>query len=248
MSDPSLELEAKPYFVHSGGLFFAPEADWEPDPNCILYTGEFFELKARFGGISQDDVDRYRWVTNFITIEPGLIRRGGRHTGFQTHDDYIGWCRASQIIDQWFARSVVEYGRKTGWRFYSHKPAGLNDWWNGFFYRLPGVVQHMKICAGEPLGLVDQILWSLGMIVTTLSGRTETSGRRLRRLMRNAYLSMKYSHRYWVCNAAVSIFNRDIRSKYKNLYGDVQQIFFQRDPELKQSPTHLFARWYQGIL
>jgi hypothetical protein len=243
----SIEIinEALPHLTESP--FFSNQPNERPDGNSVLYSGELIDLQDEYKQVTEYTENFFYHLLAQITVKFGTIKRGSFHDHFQTHDDYIGACRAAQIIDPRIAKEIFIAGKTNFWCYQDQEPKSFRDRWNSYFWRIPGVVQHIKICASEPLNPLDQILFFIGTWSTTLSKKESTSGRRLDRLRMRAYKDQRYPHRYWLCDKAVEIFENDIRERYpKGFFGDVNQIFFQRDPELKQEPTHFFARWLQG--
>jgi hypothetical protein len=236
--------EARQHFAH--GPLFSNQPGIEPDGNGVLYTAFYFETLVEYGQLTPGVAAHFRAMVQECRIAPGLIDRGKhKRADLQKHDDYIGYCRMAQLIDPTHAREVFLWGKQHGWVFKNlERKLNWKEWWNTLFWRIPGVVQHIKICAGEELSWLDRILFFLGFWSTTLRAANSTSGRQMDWLRWQAYRD--YGHEYWLCNLGVKLFEKDLRKRYPFLMGSVFQIFFQRDPTLMQQPQHVLARWWQG--
>jgi hypothetical protein len=244
----SFYAESRPYFA-KGPIMLHHVGAEEIDGNGILYTGEYFDALDIYAEIDfERDRPHFNKVYNKSFVIPGLINRGKDNLSLQTHDDYVGFCRAAQLVSRPAAYEVYWYGKKNWW-FYKNicDPITLSQRWDCWFARMPGMVQHIKMCAGVELNWFDRLWWAVGLYFAARSDKKATSGKRLKRLMRNAYWMYARTHeRYWLCDWASNYFCDKIEEQYPNLFGDVNQIFFQRDEELKQKPEHVLAIWMQG--
>lgn len=207
------------------------------DGNGILYMGEFYDILIEFPDAPLI-VDCNAWLHTLYAkakVAPGVINRGRDNTSRESFDDYIGLCRAAQLFAPEIAEEIYQHGKDHFWYFDNLGGAFSFSAWFG---RMPGVAQHMKLCAPSAPGLnwFDRFWWSLRLISTYFYASSETSGRCLSRLMARAYLAQ--ANRYWLCDLAVSIFQSGVRANYPNWFGDIYSRFFR--------PSHPFAIWMQG--
>ncbi len=226
------EKEAIPYF--SAWPFMAHSSAGTLDGNCILYAGHYALLHyVLFGEYKAADAHSEN-IYSFTKVDWGIISRGPHKIGDpQTHDDYLGLCTISFLGSGYVARTIYERGP-------SYVRKGTNtfrDWFNSQFWRIPGVWQHIKLCAGYDLNLFDQIFWSLGIVSTSLAKKESTSGRLMDWHLRHVYRISRKD--YWLCNKAVEFVEKRNSKLYSNLMGDVFKIYF--------SAEHILAKWSVGI-
>lgn len=229
--EEKFEKEASEYFE---GVFFKHSRGGNLDGNSILYSGHYALLYALlFGSYEKAD-----WLSERIyqdaKVDWGIISRGPHKIGdAQTHDDYLGLSTISFLGSGYVASVFYERGP-------SYVRKGTNtfrDWFNSQFWRIPGVWQHIKLCAGYELNWFDKIFWSVGIVSTSLAKKDSTSGRILDWHLRSVYrISGK---RYWLCDKAVNFVEKRNSKIYSNLMGDVFGIYF--------SKNHIFSKWAVGI-
>lgn len=230
--EDKFQKEAAEYFQ---GVFFKNSKSGVLDGNAILYSGHYALLYALlFGKYPLAD-----WLSEAIYIEAkhdwGMITRGPhKWPDAQTHDDYIGLATISFLGKyKWVAWQIKARGPV----FWRKEIKGFRNWFNSQFWRIPGVWQHLKLCAGDDWNLFDKFWWSLGVVSTSLAKKESTSGRLLDWHLRSVY---RLSGRdYWLCNKAMDFVEKRNSKLYSNLMGDVFKIYF--------SAEHIFAKWSIGI-
>jgi hypothetical protein len=227
--------ESKPYFDNYP--FMAPTKHGELDGNTILYSGTYGMVSNSIFGKYKDAPEHSARLYNesYVPLSPGLLTRGPhKWDDPQTHDDYIGMASLSFLGGGGAARAIYEYGKKHGWSYVRNSNPSVSDWFNGQFWRLPGVVQHIKICAGESLSAIGSAWWALGVYFSAAN----ESGLILTWHMISVY--EQTGKRNFLCDYVVRGWKRKLIEKYPNAMGEVFGIYY--------SPTHLFARWMQGII
>lgn len=231
------------------------QAGEQPDGNAILYVGDLvyvwrshFDIEPWLG-----DLVRVNYIQ--AKIESGRISRG-RHKLMdnQSHDDFIGLAYAAQETGNgWIADEIIEHGRKTFWNYedpteikFRLSIEGFKEWFQDWHFRFPGQTQHYKLCSTkyQYLNWFDRFWFSMNFFFS--KNRINGGGHKMELLMRKAYLNQK--ERYWLCDWALKVWEKKIRKLYPNLTGDMMQVYFDRDDELKGKPNHVFARWMQGLL
>lgn len=220
-------------------------ADWpfisnkpgEPlDGNTVLYCGVAMMIKTTYE--PADDGD-WIWLQNVYREarkHRGLLTRGPhKKDDHQSHDDYVGLCAGISCTETPnIAADVVALGRSRKWVFdNSGISNSLRGWLRCWHARLPGVVQHYKICAGVELSWFDRFWWFLG----TFGIRKGMSGQQMRWLRIRAYRGSA-GPRYWLLDLGSKLWETRLRRRHPNLMGDVFAEYY--------GPDHPFTRWMQG--
>lgn len=235
----SFRESARPYFLDRESEIMSNKPGEMPDNNGLLYTGTYFVLLNRLGELKDSDNEHLRRVVDRCTPVWGLLYRHPSRRQHTAHDDYIGVSAAASIIGEpFYAKIFFVYGERHGWVYNHTDTYTLKQWFKSWFARLPGVVQHFKLCAGYKLSLFDQLWWALDIISTTRRDPDDTSGRILDWLKIQAYRKSKHNH--WICNWAVDLWEADIRARYPRLMGDVFAVYFDEG--------HPFAKYMGGRL
>jgi hypothetical protein len=231
--------DVRPYFKEYPLMSRDPEA--EPDGNGILYAGTYGLLYARLFGVyenaSAHSVILYK--KSYLPDQPGLITRGPhKWEDPQAHDDYVGLASLSFLGGSGAAKAITLHGSTHGWSFLRKGRTNFREVFNAQFWRLPGLVQHLKLCAQEDWNWFDCALWALGVYSNSFAKHGDTSGTILKwHFIRVYELSGKKN---WLCDWAVRKWKHQINSLYQNAMGDVFRIYY--------GPDHPFAKWALGIL
>lgn len=231
------------------------QAGEQPDGNPILYLGDFIYVWR-----SHFDIEP--WIEELVILNyieaklsNGRISRG-KHKAMddQAHDDFIGLAYAAQETQNgWICDEIVEHGKKNLWNYedpieikFTFSKAGIIEWFRDLHFRFPGQTQHYKLCSDKyrDLNWFDRFWFALNFFLS--KNEIHGSGHKMELLMRKAYLNQ--TNRYWLCDWALKIWEKKIRKLYKNLTGDIMQVYFDRDDKLQGQPKHVYARWMQGRL
>ena len=141
----------------------------DDNDNGILFLAMMFFLVSKMGGL----IDKDKVVASIRALEKerGLYhRRKFSPDILEAHDNYVGICALSVLLDLPFAEDIVRYGEKTGYNFNNLNPGE---------YRLDcqrqgGDIGFYKLCAGykcEPWYAV----WMVGgLIVSALKSDPST--------------------------------------------------------------------------
>lgn len=225
-----------PYFSHYPYMSPAPGADLDGNP--ILYAATFGLIHHKLFKTYPIAPKHSAELYYLSMIEPGVICRGPHKANDpQTHDDYIGLCTLSLLGNGGAALAIYEYGKNHSWCYW-RSGYGFKEKFNGAFFRIPGVVQHFKLCAGKDWNLLDRILWSLGVIANAFASRKDTSGKILTWHQVSAYEISGRNH--WLCNLAVRKWKASLLSAYPDAMGGIFRTYF--------GSNHPFARWALGII
>mgnify|MGYP006266702729 CR=1 FL=1 len=227
---------AAAYFQHYPLMSRDPGG--ELDGNSVLYAGTYALICRKLYGRYVDAKDYEYNLYKFIEVKPGVICRGGKPQDPQTHDDYIGLCTLSGLTaEKKAATEVYEYGKANCWS-YVNVAYSFKDLFNAQFWRLPGVVQHIKICAGKSWSWFDYLLFIVSVLTNAFTAKNSTSGKILTWHMVTMYELL--GDRFWLADKAVAFWKHRILKMYPNAMGDVFGIYFGKD--------HVFAKYTIGII
>lgn len=213
--------------------YISNQTGQDPDGNPVLYFALAMGIKHQFYPLSLNDREQLQATYADIKVQPGLISRSRfKRADHEAHDDYIGLAHASYFLDQSIAKEIVAYGRAHNWCFENLNGATPRSW----HWRLPGVIQHYKLAAGERLGILDAALWSITMFFPA----DNESGLQLEWLMLDLYLSQNY--RCWIMDAAAKHWFKKLseNTKYPDRMGSVLAKYF--------GAGHVFAKWMTGVI
>lgn len=153
----------------------------------------------------------------------GLFHRYPGDTGNISVDEIIG----AATLDQDVATSIYIYGTKNHWIF---QPQGGKFTFSAWMGRFINLVPYVIHCTGNKMSIIDQILWSIGCVLSPYS--SGTSGKLLQWVQ-----IKKIQGSYTICDAAIS-FWKEIMTKFYP--GGLQQImgiyFSNQHPFYKWSP------------
>jgi hypothetical protein len=225
-----------PYFSHYPYMSPAPGADLDGNP--ILYAATFGLIHFRLFGNYPIAPKHSAELYYLSMVEPGMICRGPHKAEDpETHDDYVGLCTLSLIGNGGAAVAIYNRGKKTFWN-YSRRGSSFSDRFNGWFFRLAGVPQHFKLCAGEDFSPLDQFLWSFGVFANAIASAKDTSGKILTWHQICAYEISGRKH--WLCDLAVRKWKASLLSAYPDAMGGIFRTYF--------GSNHPFSRWALGII
>lgn len=145
----------------------------DPSGNGILYLGHFV-LIGRHVGVPEERLNSLSLTHYFkVLVRNGLINRKPLSLDPQYHDDYTGLVYTRRDL----ALAVLDHGRSSNWNYNNLAPQansvfdivkqGARFWHR----RMPGQIEHYKICAGESLDVLEKILWMASIVSTALWGK-----------------------------------------------------------------------------
>jgi hypothetical protein len=211
----------------------ANNPDGIPDGNTLLYLGTRIVILKELGLLTDEDVTGFKLAVYRSWHKIGVLNRGWGREDAQAHDDYIGVMAAAKICAPEIAKSIVEYGKRNYW-YYNNK--GVSRFFSALFIRMPGIVQHFKSAAGEPLNSFDEFMIDIDLMFTTFRPANEVSGRIL------DWLKIKTMdlNQHPELIGVVEAWKADIKRKYPKLMGDVFAKYF--------GEKHPFAIYMDGRL
>lgn len=229
----AIDYDSKPYF--SNYPFMAHDSGGTIDGNSILYAATYGLLHKKLFGEYQKAAEQSALIYAQSMVSPGVINRGPFCQIPQTHDDYVGLCTLSFLNHGGAANAIYQHGKANSF-VYPNGGDSYRDMFNGWFWRLPGMVQHIKLCAGVSLNLFDWLLMSLGILWNAYLA-DGTSGIILTWHMVSVYqLGAKKN---WLADYAVQTWHRKLIEKYPAAMGDVFGVYFGK--------SHVLTKWAQGI-
>lgn len=229
-------IDAAAYFQEHP--FMAREAGGSVDGNAVLYTGTLALIEHKLG-LDSANKERARDIYAKVVLKerPGVIHRALKPTDPETHDDYVGMLTLSALGSGQEAREIYAYGKANKWS-YVNVAYKFTDWFNGQFWRLPGVVQHIKLCAGKAWNWFDVLMFALSVIANAFTAKDDTSGKILTWHYVTMYELM--GDKSWLADFAVRFWKHRMLAMYPNAMGDVFAIYF--------GPEHVFSKYTVGVL
>ena len=236
MLSEAFEYDLKPYFqeypymAHTNGSL---------DGNSILYAGTYGLLYFKLFRAYPNSAEHSTLLYKNSLIESGVINKGPHKANDpQTHDDYVGLCSLSFLNHGGAANAIYLHGKLTGWEFNNLPDSGWKNWFNSQFWRIPGVIQHIKLCARVNWSIVDKFMFSISIIGAILGPQDDTSGKILKWHMITVYeLS---DQKNWFCSWIVRKWKAKTLATYSGGMGDVFNVYY--------GPSHPFVKWAQGII
>jgi hypothetical protein len=208
--------------------------------NALLYTGTYYAILVLKGEAREEDLKQFETLVRACEVpgNPGLYYRHPNHTDIpQQHDDYIGIAAASYHLQSTIAKDIMTYGKAYNWTYDSLKPGSSNiAFWH---YRFGSVTPHYKVCAGEHLGLIDQITWSISIAIGAFGNKDNASGKILDWLKIRAV-----GGKFPLCDAAIALWRYRMGKAFPNGMGDIFAHYFLNDGGY----SHPFSEATKGIL
>lgn len=209
------------------------------DGNAVLYAGTFSLLMFRLNGEYSEAATHEADLYDSVRFEPGVITRG-KHKWFdaQAHDDYIGLCTLSGLSpENKAAKEIYAHGKANGW-FYAARIYTIRHAFNAIFWRMPGVVQHIKRCAGVKWSKLDHLIFSLKAISNSFTKKEDTSGK----ILTWHYVTMyeRSSDRSFIGDFAARLWKKKILKTYPMGMSDVFRIYY--------GPDHFFTENAKGVI
>lgn len=191
-------------------------------PNCDnywLFTAE----AASLGYVPEKLNDFYRGCM----IEPGLVHRYPGRTGDDiSRDEMIGMA----YLSEQFAKDILAYGSSHTWDFDVPNPGIFSlNFFDARFIDFSPFIQH---CASQPLSIYDQILWSIGCVLSALSAYGDTSGK-LIMLLEVERMKGSYS----LCDFAIATWKWIMSRKYPGGPKELRKVYFGSHPLVDFSPN-----------
>lgn len=231
--DAGFAQEVKPYFLNYP--YMANYANGQVDGNAILYSGTYALIRYKFDSQEKFDVLE-KDVYEAAKVKNGVIARAKKKQDPESHDDYVGLLTLSLLGKKEAAQEIYSYGMENRWS-YVNVAYSFSDLFNAQFWRLPGMVQHIKACAGIKWNYLDHFLFALSAVSNAFTVKDSTSGKILTWHMVSAY-EIQSLNKSWLSDFAVNFWKSRILKMYPNAMGDVFGIYFGR--------KHIFAKYMIG--
>jgi hypothetical protein len=241
-SDKNLFVEGvKPYLTKNG--LVARHPGEKEDGNAIHYTACYYIIKYILNIPNHLDRIKTVEVVHPWEVTPGQIRKGGEHKSgdFQAFDDYIVALTMSKLYLTGFAERVHFFGKQRLWTFNNLEPD--NKWKNyrwkwmkTWFWRRPGFVPHVKICAGKKLSFFNQVMWCID-IMTTIRWSSGESGV----ILDWALVVAAMEEDYRLINWCIKRWERKLKKRYPKLMGGAFEEYFPMGSKL-----HPYAEYMEN--
>jgi hypothetical protein len=228
--------DAKPHFLSYPAM--SHDANQAVDGNAVLYAGTYALISFKLYGVYGAAVTHEKDLYEAVKVDQGVIGRFGKPKDAQTHDDYIGLATLSGLTEnKQAAIDMFVHGKLNHWSFVN-VAYNFTDLFNAQFWRLPGVVQHIKLCAGKAWNWLDIVLFALSVIFNAFTPKDSTSGKIL--VWHSIVMYECLGDSNWLSDFAVRFWKHQILKMYPNAMGDIFGIYF--------GPDHVFTKWTKGII
>ena len=136
--------------------------------NGIRYTAEFVLALHIHHALEPIEKTRIALVLDACFRLPGLLNRvPNANTWQEGPDDYVAMATAGVFLNTNFAGLILNYGRNNGFVFNNINPGKFT--FSSWLGRQRGLVTHWEFCAGESPGVIGQLFWGGGILLTLIS-------------------------------------------------------------------------------
>lgn len=224
----------------------------EPDLNGISYTATYFiSLKLLNGleGLTEQDKEHFKAMYESVKVRPGLINRRPGDRVRQSHDDITQLSCAAFFVMPYIATDIYNYGVEHFWVYNN-----TDDWspmtiFKTWHFKLPGVVQTVKMCAKIPWTAWDRLYFAWDIFTTTFRKADDASGR-IRDWSKIKVYESSPMHKCKIVDMAIALWKIDIAKKYApDMMGGVFHVYFDRAKlEEETDFVHPFAVHWDGSI
>lgn len=187
-----LREEIKPYLDADGLVAYQPTYPGQVNAsgNGLLLTSLYYLcLVLRNEATIHLDRADFHALLKRCSVEPGLLSRGPHHPDQQAMDDYLGVataCRAL-VLPGTTAR-ILSYGRNCPVKLWGplrlfyhynnvapgqlHHPDGRINW-NAWLGRMPQLVAHLQLAAGERPWPLRRLWWALVIAYSAFARKSD---------------------------------------------------------------------------
>lgn len=167
------------------------------------------------------------WFLDRCQIEYGLLHRFPGRTDDISQQELVG-CAA---MCPPFATGIHSYGI-THWFCWNAENPGVFKW-NYFYARFLDFIPFITMSANGFISPVGQLLWSAGVVTTTLMAYTNTSEKIYKWLQVE-----KVKGKHWITDGAIWIWKKLMQRKYPGGPKELFTIYFPpKHPCIKYAPT-----------
>lgn len=226
----TLRTEIEAGYIDQNGFVRENQTDPYTD-NGILYTSQYLIQLKRNGDLQPTDVEHFDQKILSCYAKTGLLNRRPADTSQEGPDDYIGLCSFSKECSDVMADEVNQYGRSTTphYVYNNFNPGHFS--WSAWLGRQVGFAAFIKLCAGDWTNPIEDLCLYTGLIITSLSNKSETSDRVLGQLIIDQLPNYPVSFLikcWW-------------NWRIKRLYGTFQQVM-----SVYFGPEHPLTKYYKG--
>lgn len=199
-------------------------------PDCANYH-LFTAMSIRQSG-DKDLTDCHLKFIAKCWVKTGLLGRFPDVKSDTAWDEFIGAAYTGWRAGLFeIAHSVLVYGLETDSDFDTEAP----DVWSfkGWYTRNLMFNPFMRGCARLKVGMVSQILWSLGLLLSLFEGYGSTSGKNLCWIQVDPMQECG-----WITQVSIVIWRAFMGFKYKGGAREMLGIFLPGHPLAGYAPTH----------
>lgn len=207
-------LEAvRPYQNSKTGMVSLYPDDGVID-NFHYITAHAIALGERLG----EDVSLLRhYAIHFAMLSmfpnSGLLRRRPDDNGATSYDECFGGARSSSYI----AGKLIKWGRNHWWCYDVENPGRLSG--RFFFARNIGFIPFLYKRARDRTNILGQLAWSVGLLLSLLTPKDNTSGKLLMDLQIEPMRAM------WLCRQFIKFWEWRMSKQYPGGRRELYSIF-----------------------
>lgn len=219
----SLAEEIKPWIHKETGMITASDGGID---NLALGTAHLIALLTEGAEKAEWRFKAWKFLSSeSVSVRPGLYRRYPGATGNNSVDNLV----AAAFSCSGQAFFICLRGTQMHWCFDVENPDKFSfKYWYARFIGFPPFI---KIAAGEKIGLISQLLWSIACIYSALTPKQNTSDKLLQYLMNRTV-----GGRYWLCDRAIGAWGRLMARKYSSLKEVYAVYYGDSHPFAKHAP------------
>jgi hypothetical protein len=206
----------------------------QQDDNPFLFTAHAIALKERLKEdswlLSKNAYELYKACCDY----PGKMRRWPSSTGDVSYDEIIGAAYIGWASKQWgIAHELVAYGIKTDWTWDIQDETRAKLMYE--YARNISFVPFLRACARMRVGVLSQAKWSIGLLLSLLSKKGETSGK----LLMDIQIVPVWEASGFVGKLAIQVWLYFMKRQYPKGRAEIYGIYFGSHP----LATHQKNEW-----
>jgi hypothetical protein len=182
--------------------------------NYSLFTAEALQLAYERGEDFLSLLNTHLAFIRACSDTPGSMRRFPTSQGDQSYDEYIGACYSIwRANDSTLKAAFQAYMKRNGGFFdiQRDRDPSIPRRWMYFFNRNIAFAPFFHTCTGKPAGVIGQSLWSLGLLLSLNSDKSQTSGKLLMSIQIPVMEKLS-----WITRAAVRRWIKGMKKQYSS--------------------------------
>ncbi len=151
--------------TYTNSLGFVSNTPNGSSGNDLLFSAEAAITRKKYGAWNRFDQTLLINNINMSSkIAPGLYGRPGWRQDQEAPDDYYGLA----TLDPSVANDILTYGQQHWWYF---KTVMAPTWYDPLFIRFPGLIAHVKWCAGKKPNIFLRLFWCMSVALCSATSQ-----------------------------------------------------------------------------